>query len=556
MGLDSKHSKRRLDRRPEAITYALDDLLLAVRDGGVRVPPFQRGMRWEASDRLALFDSVLRGFPIGTLLFWRRPGPTERVSLGALTIDAPARSDARYVFDGQQRITTLAEAAFTEPVPGERALHYDLAEEEFTWARVPSGEDDAHRGEQEAFAWDGASPSTREALPAQLVPVYALLDTARLTDWLIERASGLTRAQRDAAIDVGKRLREYRVPGYVVDGDDEATLREIFERVNRSGKRLTDAEVFRALYVVGQNMSEGLEAVQSAPEPLGWGRLDEKLALTVLRAVEGIPIRVALSSKLDAEQMQRAVPRTRAAVQLAVTFLQQRCQMPHVRVLPYILPLVTLARFFDAFPTPSERSLTLLRRWLWRGLAGLHFEGATVDLRRHVNAVKHGAEDSSVQALLTLGPSAGSEAVFGTSAPDTRNAPTRVQTCALFALSPRDARTGTTLEVEKIAEQKPSTLVRVVGDELPSELAGRVVHPTLPRAALVRLLIDADDATLRSHLIDADARRALAQGRDEDFLARRRVALDRYLRGYIVRMAEWGADDSPPLAALAADEDD
>lgn len=533
---DSKQSRRRLDRRPEAITYALDDLLLAVRDGEVRVPPFQRGMRWEASDRLALFDSVLRGFPIGTLLFWRRPGPAERVSLGALSIDAQARSDARYVFDGQQRITTLAEAAFTEPTSRERALHYDLDREEFTWARMPSAK--------------------AARLPTSFVPVYALLDTARLTDWLIDHASELTRPQRDAAIDAGKRLREYRAPGYVVEGDDEATLREIFERVNRSGKRLTDAEVFRALYVVGQSRSEGLEAVQSAPTPLGWGNLEEDLALTMLRAVEGIPIRVALSSKLNADQMKRAVPRTRAAVQLAVSFLQQRCQIAHLRVLPYILPLVTLARFFDAFPAPSERTLTLLCRWVWRGLAGLHFEGATVDLRRHVNAVEHGAEDASVQALLALGPTSGAEAVFDTRSPDTRNARTRVQTCALFALSPHDAKTGVAVDVAKVAEQKPSALVRVVGDDLPSELAGRIVHPVLPRTALVRLLLHADDATLRSHLIDDDGRRALARGQDAEFLSLRRAALDRYLRTYTARMAAWGADDSPPLASLAAEEDD
>jgi len=537
MGSDtSTPPKRRLDRRPEAITYALDDLILAVRDGIVRVPPFQRGMRWDANDRAALFDSVLRGFPIGTLLFWRRAAPAERVGFDALTIDAPSRADARYVFDGQQRITTLAHTALTAPTTGERALHYDLAREDFSWARVP--------------------PSEEAPLPASLVPVYALLDTARLTDWLIEHAADLTRAQRDAAIDAGKRLREYRVPGYVVEGDDESTLRVIFERVNRSGKRLTDAEVFHALYVSGPRASEGLEVVQSAAAPLRWGTLDEKLALTLLRVVEGIPIRIALSPKLDSEKMKRAVPRTREAVHLAVSFLQQRCHVPHLRALPYILPLVTLARFFDAFPAPSERSLTLLRRWLWRGLAGLRFEGATVDLRRHVNAVQHGAEDRSVQALLALGPGAASEEAFDTREPDLRNARTRLQVCALFARSPRDLRTGLSVDVAAVAEQKASPLERIVSDAPPSELAARIIHPAFSRAELTPLLQHADEESLRSHLIDAESRELLTRGAEGDFLSRRRAALDRYLRDYLARLAEWGADDSPPLGTLAADEDD
>jgi len=37
--------------------------------GHVRVPSFQRGLRWEASDVQDLFDSIYRGYPIGSLLF-------------------------------------------------------------------------------------------------------------------------------------------------------------------------------------------------------------------------------------------------------------------------------------------------------------------------------------------------------------------------------------------------------------------------------------------------------------------------------------------------------
>lgn len=40
------------------------------------VAEVQRGFKWETSDVLARFDSILRGFPIGNLLLWRRPAPT------------------------------------------------------------------------------------------------------------------------------------------------------------------------------------------------------------------------------------------------------------------------------------------------------------------------------------------------------------------------------------------------------------------------------------------------------------------------------------------------
>ena len=59
---------------PTARTYPLAQLVGMVREGVVRVPHFQRGLRWKKADAVALIDSVLRGFPIGSLLLWQRSG--------------------------------------------------------------------------------------------------------------------------------------------------------------------------------------------------------------------------------------------------------------------------------------------------------------------------------------------------------------------------------------------------------------------------------------------------------------------------------------------------
>jgi hypothetical protein len=49
------------------------DLVNEVKSGLIRMPPFQRGFKWEAGDVVRLFDSLVRGYPIGNLLVWRRP---------------------------------------------------------------------------------------------------------------------------------------------------------------------------------------------------------------------------------------------------------------------------------------------------------------------------------------------------------------------------------------------------------------------------------------------------------------------------------------------------
>ncbi len=255
----------RLDQRPEASSLSVEDLMIAVRLGRVRVPRFQRPLRWENGDRLALFDSIYRGYPVGTLLFWKREGEAGEVEVGALRFRAPGRSDVLWVVDGQQRTTTLADALLSEVKPRDRVLAFDLEEREFVWTRV-----------------SGAGELCTNAL----VPTAVLLDSSALLEWLFAR-KGLDPASRAAAIEVGKRIREYRLPVYSVESDDEEVLRTIFDRINRSGQKLSEIDVFHALFssVRGTGATD-LRAVASRLESMAWGPIDEEQILKTAQAIE------------------------------------------------------------------------------------------------------------------------------------------------------------------------------------------------------------------------------------------------------------------------------
>lgn len=109
---------RALDRRPEARAETVEDLVRLAREGRVRVPEFQRGLNWSSTQVLDLFDSVYRGFPIGSLLLFRRRAEAASVRLGPLAVDAPEVPDAWWVVDGQQRLTALAASmARRHPLP-------------------------------------------------------------------------------------------------------------------------------------------------------------------------------------------------------------------------------------------------------------------------------------------------------------------------------------------------------------------------------------------------------------------------------------------------------
>lgn len=99
-----------LDMRVSATTYDLEDLVTDAWEGRIRVPHFQRDFRWTLQDVIRLFDSIVKGYPVGSLLLWVREADAQRIRLGALDIDAPQVQQALWVVDGQQRITSLANA--------------------------------------------------------------------------------------------------------------------------------------------------------------------------------------------------------------------------------------------------------------------------------------------------------------------------------------------------------------------------------------------------------------------------------------------------------------
>src|ERR1700687_1268856 len=108
--------RRSLERTPEARGASVAGLVAHARRGRLRVPRFQRGLKWESSDVCALFDSIYRGLPIGSLLVWKHPAAAARVRLGPLALGADEGGDAWWVVDGQQRIPSLA-AALARPWP-------------------------------------------------------------------------------------------------------------------------------------------------------------------------------------------------------------------------------------------------------------------------------------------------------------------------------------------------------------------------------------------------------------------------------------------------------
>lgn len=553
-----------LSRRPQATAFSIEDLLDRVRRGEVRVPEFQRRLRWKANDVRDLLDSVYRGYPIGTLLFWKREAPATVLHFGPVKLDAPQTAQALWAVDGQQRITALTGVLLHPPLEGDAAhddfaLYFDLEKEEFV------------------------RPARRAAPSPHWLPMNLVLDSEQLLGWLDRYPGRAVHPHHTrAAMKLGKAIREYQAPAYIVETDDQEVLRVIFGRLNSAGKPLTRAEVFNALHGTrDEEQPSDLQALSERLRELGFGTLEEKWLLKSVLAVRGLDIHKDFKQQLQGEgSLPEALKQTEQALRAAIVFLKRDAGIPHVLLLPHKLLLVPLARFFHLHPEPASRSRELLSRWFWRVIANLFFRTLSQpSIRNDLESIGPD-EEKTLQELLTFLHPPG---MYGVN-PYIRLDPfkfntfrTKVEANALLSFQPRDLRSGQLLDVSALLEREG---VAALPHLLPSRriasktrgpdwsitsyshdtLANRLIHPPVadqPPYALLQAALSMAPEVLQSHAVPSSALAAIHHEDFTSFVELRSDFLADHLRHFLDSRARWEASDHGSLQSMiVSDEED
>ncbi len=531
-----------LGRRPEARAFKVEDLLGELRRGRMRIPSFQRDLQWKRGDAAKLLDSLWRGYPIGTLLFWETSAKAGEVTFGTVHVGGGERNDALWVVDGQQRLMSLARVLLApEPDRDEFALYFDLDEEEFV-----------------------SPPRDRAADPSRYLPMTEVLESERLMQWVFQHTIDRPE-RRERAFTVGKRIREYEIPAYLVRTEREQTLREIFGRTNSSGHPLGVSQVFDALNGArGQSHPASLRQIVSELASMGFGSVEEKLLYRLLRVLQGKDVTEGKGGgplRLDDADAERAYRETAEAARRVIQFLKKDVGIPRYDLLPYKQPFVLLGKFFHFYPDPGARSRQLLERWVWRGaLTGIH-RGDTVSTRATLDRIVEGSEEVSVQRLLELakGPPAALPDV--NVAFNFRFATGKLLALAILALKPRDLDSGALIDIDQDAgaEEQDFPMPPIIAKHGTANgalqsTANRLIHPHRPRLRQ-RLVAMRDSEVLASHGIPEAAALALHDGNVDGFLRLRADFLRHHCDLFFARHARWEESDRPSIAALVAEDE-
>lgn len=96
----------------EPVSITLSQIVKGIRNGIYRVPKFQRKFVWKSSGIESLGDSLLRGYPVSSILTMPTNGNL-KIAAKSLNLtdqeinDTIQDSEGKYVLDGQQRLTSI-----------------------------------------------------------------------------------------------------------------------------------------------------------------------------------------------------------------------------------------------------------------------------------------------------------------------------------------------------------------------------------------------------------------------------------------------------------------
>jgi len=235
-----------------SVPRQLSDILSDVRNGRIGLPDLQRPFVWKDNKVRDLYDSMLKGFPIGYIMLWESPTDYEdkKTSIGVGEKSYKVPKDL--VIDGQQRLTALVASMY-----GMYVRDRNFKERRIRISYNPIT--------KEFDVWTQAIQNSPEYIP-DISEVFAAKrnnGTVKFRKEYIEslNRSRLKRGEEVLTDEEENRIEEninellnletYHIPSLeIAHSSSEEDVADIFVRVNSAGQKLTENDFILTLISV------------------------------------------------------------------------------------------------------------------------------------------------------------------------------------------------------------------------------------------------------------------------------------------------------------------
>ncbi len=348
---------------PEPHSMALITLSVEIEKGSVKIPQFQRDFVWTKQKSAELLDSVLKGYPIGTFIFWKTKEELRSIrNIGGLDLPKTPKGDfILYVLDGQQRLTSLFAA-----VKGLTIERADGDKEDFStfYVNLEADADDA-------------------------IVLAELEDDTQTHRWItlndllfgkLKTISKYPESAQDVIQSYKDRLNSYQFPIVTMREAPIEVATEVFTRLNVSGKDLSMFEIMVAKTYDAERKFDLAERYDALIEKLDGAQYGTLPTAAVLQSV------AACITKETKKKAILAIPKTRfisewdavdKALGQAVDYLRSAIGVPVSQLLPYPSMVVPFTYYFyKAKSNPDAATGKLLQDFFWRVGLGERYSGS------------------------------------------------------------------------------------------------------------------------------------------------------------------------------------
>jgi len=389
--------------QPDNHNKKYEALFVEIDSGQIKLPMFQREFVWEKEQSSKLIDSILKGFPIGTFIFWKTKEELRSYKeVGNHKLPETDKGDyVQYILDGQQRITSLYAIR--------KGIRITKDGREVDYRDIFINLDYDPENDEQIVV-------TEQQTGKRYVSVHRVL-TSQVTDLLDEFPNRETLKQIES---YKNKLTNYDFSTITIKDYPIEVACEVFSRINTGGKSLT---VFEIMVAKTYDEAKKFDLAEKY-ELLRDGSDDEKVCLTsakfetlpesiIMQCVAAITLRAVRSKdilKIRRETFIDQWEPMKASLFTAIDFIRSELRVPVSQLVPYPAIVVPLVYFFYASTDkkPNIEQVRLLEQFFyWAGLTERYGSGTESKLSEDFNkmdAILKGTMPTYASTELSIAP--------------------------------------------------------------------------------------------------------------------------------------------------------
>ena len=343
------------------------DLETEVTNGRVKVPRFQREYVWSLDKASRLLDSMLKGYPVGSLIYWNTTEDLREVrELGGFKFpESGVGKEKNYVLDGQQRLTSILAAIRGEVIELKEGGSIDFSD-----LRVCISDENS---EQKLVV----TKEEAEQIGGYTIPLAAMWSRRGK---VYDKCPEMHRETRDAIVDT---MRAFAIPITTMYEADLSTATEVFSRINTSGKDLTIFEIMVAKSYQVNPVFDLLDEWEEISEKLNAIEFDTLKPSDILQLVALVSegdCRKSTILNMSRDKFIETWPLAVSAFESCLDFVRSRLKIPTSKLIPYPALVVAISYFFylSRGRAPTAKQTKFLKDYFWRAAWSERY-GASAD---------------------------------------------------------------------------------------------------------------------------------------------------------------------------------